>query len=282
MHRLLTGPLTVEQVTVPIRDLPSGLEGCRIVQLSDFHFDGLRCSPWLLKAVVHKTEELAPDLIALTGDFVTKDPSPIHPLASTLEALSSRFKVIAVLGNHDDKSLLGRKIITEALTQSGITVLWNKIAYPLGEDFPVVGLADLRSQEFAPDNLLSHLPPDLPRLLLSHNPDSAALLESWRVDLQLSGHTHGGQIVLPWIGPLPALTQRAQFALLSPLGKVIPYFNPNCAKVVRHWEWASGLHRVGQNWLYVNRGLGTYPPGRLFCPPELTEITLMRRTEEPG
>lgn len=281
MHRLLTGPLTVERITVPIRDLPSRLEGCRIVQLSDFHFDGLRCSPWLLEAVVQQTQALAPDLVVLTGDYVTKDPTPIYTLASILQPLSSQFKVLASLGNHDNISLKGRKTITEGLTQVGITVLWNELAYPLGDDFPVVGLADLRSREFAPADLLKTMPTDLPRLVLSHNPDSAELLQTWRVDLQLSGHTHGGQIVLPWIGPLPVLTQRARFSQSRRLGKIIPYFNPNCAKVVRHWEWASGLHQVGQNWLYVNRGLGTYPPGRLFCPPELTEITLVRRSEEP-
>ncbi|HEY9880455.1 MAG TPA: metallophosphoesterase [Leptolyngbyaceae cyanobacterium] len=276
MHRLLTGPLTLEQVTVPIRDLPSRLQGCRIVQLSDFHFDGLRCSPWLVKAVVQRTQALAPDLVALTGDFVTKDPTPIYALAAALKSLSSRFRVVAILGNHDITNLSARKTITDGLTQVGITVLWNEIAYPLGGDFPVVGLADLRSQEFTPADVLNTLPADLPRLVLSHNPDTAALLQPWRVDLQLSGHTHGGQIILPWIGPLPPLVQKTRLSRLRLWRKIIPSFSPSSTKVVRHWEWASGLHQVGQNWLYVNRGLGTYPPGRLFCPPEITEITLVR------
>ncbi|HEY9738044.1 MAG TPA: metallophosphoesterase [Trichocoleus sp.] len=277
MHRLLTGPLTVERVTVPIRDLPNWLDGCRIVQLSDFHFDGLRLSPWLLKAVKQKTQELSPDLIALTGDFVTDDPLPIFDLADHLKDLPSQYGIVAALGNHDNLSLKGRQTITKALTATGVTVLWNDIAYPFGPEFPVVGLADFWSREFTPEETLAALSPHTPRLVLSHNPDSAERLQQWRVDLQLSGHTHGGQIALPGIGPLPRLTQQTRVSLVRKATRLIPKFRRKCARVVRHWEWAAGLYRVGDSWLYVNRGLGTYPPGRLFCPPELTVITLVRQ-----
>ncbi|MBD2259938.1 metallophosphoesterase [Pseudanabaena sp. FACHB-2040] len=281
MHRLLTGPLTVERVTVPIRDLPERLQGCRIVQLSDFHFDGLRLSPWLLQAAIEKTQALAPDLIALTGDFVTKDPAPIFTLAKYLKALNSRFGTFAVLGNHDNLSLRGRQTIIQALTAVGITVLWNETAYPFGPEFPLVGLADYWSGEFAPRKALSDLSPDLPRLVLSHNPDTAGSmsLQQWRVDLQLSGHTHGGQIVLPGLGPLVSIAQQPRFRRLR---QALPFSRKDCDRVVQHWEWASGLHRVGESWLYVNQGLGTYLPGRLFCPPELTEITLTRQGASQG
>jgi predicted MPP superfamily phosphohydrolase len=94
------------------------------------------------------------------------------------------------------------------------------------------------------------------------------------VDLQLSGHTHGGQVVIPGLGPLPTWYQAFRRYVPKSWRPWIPYMREDCYKVVRHWQWAQGLHRVGENWLYVNRGLGTYLPGRLFCPPELTVITL--------
>jgi hypothetical protein len=80
--------------------------------------------------------------------------------------------------------------------------------------------------------------------------------------------------VLPGLGRVPALIQLTRSSVLSKLP--LPYLNRKCAKILHHWEWAEGLHRVGQNWLYVNRGLGTYAPGRFRCPPEVTLITLLK------
>ena len=80
--------------------------------------------------------------------------------------------------------------------------LWNGVVTPLGPEFPVIGLADKWSREFVPGKVLGQVPASIPRLVLVHNPDAAAILARWRVDLQLSGHTHGGQIVLPGVGPL--------------------------------------------------------------------------------
>ena len=277
MRPLFTGPLTVETVTVPICDLPGRLEGCRIVQLSDFHFDGQRLSLGLLQQVIDRVNELAPDLIALTGDYVTHDPAPIFTLATYLSQLKSRYGTVAVLGNHDNISLGGRHTILRSLQQAGICTLWNDIAYPLGDDLPVVGLADFWSREFcAAHRLLKALPSSQPRLVLSHNPDSAEVLARWRADLQLSGHTHGGQIVLPGIGPVAAIIQALQLSVLSGLPVDLPYRKRKYLKVVRHWEWVSGLHRVGANQLYVNRGLGSYAPGRLGCPPEVTVLELVK------
>ncbi|MEM8805187.1 MAG: metallophosphoesterase [Cyanobacteria bacterium P01_G01_bin.38] len=272
----ITGPLTVEKLTIPIRDLPGPLSGTTIAQLSDLHYDGLLLSNDMLADAIATIQTLKPDLIALTGDFVTKDPAPIFDLAQQLKKLPSRYGTYAILGNHDRIVRGAQATITQALERAGISVLWNQIAYPLGERFPLVGLADFWSKEFHPAPVLEQLDPALPRLVLSHNPDSAEPLMQWRVDLQLSGHTHGGQVVFPGLGTAPQLWDNFRKHIPAEWRKDIPYLSDRCFRVVKHWEWAMGLHKVGNNLLYVNRGLGTYPPGRLFCPPEITMITLQR------
>ncbi len=279
MRPLFTGPLTLETVTVAIRNLPQRLVGCRIVQLSDFHYDGLRLSNELLQQAVDRVNSLEPDLIALTGDYVTRDPTPIFTLSTYLSRMKSRYGTVAVLGNHDNISFQGRQMILRSLRQADIMALWNDVVYPLGDDLPVVGLAEFWSQDFHPAKVLDGLSATQPRLLLSHNPDSAEYLTPWRVDLQLSGHTHGGQIVLPGLGPVPAITQGVQQSLATWLPFDLPYLSRKCLKVVHHWEWVSGLHSVGGNQLYVNRGLGTYAPGRWRCPPEVTLLELVRGVE---
>ncbi|MBW4655561.1 MAG: metallophosphoesterase [Kaiparowitsia implicata GSE-PSE-MK54-09C] len=274
MHRLLTGDLQVEQVEIRIVDLPMALSGTRIVQLSDFHYDGLRLSNAMLEGAIAACTHANPHLVALTGDFVTDDPQPIWALAEALRGITRQHKTVAVLGNHDYAQPTAKDTITAALTQAGVQVLWNEIAYPLGEPFPVVGMADFWSREFHPERVFGQLDPAVPRLVLSHNPDSAEILAPWRVDLQLSGHTHGGQMDLPALGnPFAAYFGTAE-KLPKPIRQWMPYMRQQCYKIVRHWEWAQGLHRVGSNQLYVNRGLGTYPPGRFRCPPEVTVLTL--------
>ncbi len=275
MHRFLSGALSVETLTIPIRDLPARLVGSVVVQLSDFHFDGVRLSDALLARTIAKIEAIQPDLIALTGDFVTNDPTPIHELARRIKRLPSQYGAIAVLGNHDIQYPGARRIVTEALEQADIPVLWNRIATPFGEDFPVVGFADYWSKEFMPQ-ILDRIDPAIPRLVLSHNPDTAEPLANWRVDLQLSGHTHGGQIYIPGLGPGPQIWQKVRRGVPSAVRNRIPFLSDRCFQVVHNWEWCRGLHQIGNNQLYVNRGLGTYFPGRLFCPPELTVLTLVR------
>jgi predicted MPP superfamily phosphohydrolase len=276
MYPVHTGPLTLERVTVPIAGLPEHLQGVRLVQLTDLHFDGKRLSPELLEAAIVLVNRLKPDLVALTGDFVTKDAAPIFKLSGYLQQIQTRYGVVAVLGNHDNVTLGGRQTILRELKRSGIVPLWNAIAFPFGPALPVVGLADKWSRDFWPGKVLNQIPQSVPRLVLSHNPDSAMVLARWRVDLQLSGHTHGGQIVIPGLGPLARWNPRIAFRKLMGKAVPLPFFNSKCSRVVRHWEWASGLHQVGENWLYVNRGLGTYAPGRFRCPPEVTEITLVK------
>lgn len=271
----LTETLTTERITVAIRDLPLSLHGTTLVQLSDFHWDGQSLSPDLLEAAIAQCNTIQPDLVVLTGDFVTGRSHHIRPLVDHLQHLHSRLGTYAILGNHDSSYFSRRRTITHALTAGGIQVLWNEIAYPLGEALPLVGLADLYSRRSSPTSRLQLLPDTLPRLVLAHNPDTMAELRSVRADLVLSGHTHGGQIKLPGLAPAPFYLNALGAYVPTPLRRYVPFLKEECDRVFQHWEWASGLHRVGENQLYVNRGLGSYWPGRWGCAPELTVITLV-------
>ncbi|MGA9378635.1 MAG: metallophosphoesterase [Phormidium sp.] len=275
MHKLLTGRLKLEKLTVPIANLPPSWQGIKIVQLSDLHYDGFRLSEALLEEAIAKSNQIQPDLIFLTGDYVTTDPAPIHNLVLRLKHLKSRFGIYAVLGNHDLYFPHSKAEIIHALASIDIHVLWNQIVYPLGAKLAIVGFADLRSHQFNPAVVMPQIDPAIPRIVLSHNPDSAEELQFWRVDLQLSGHTHGGQIIIPKIGSLPALLPQIYPLIPQLLRHKLPYGKKKCYKVFQHWEWSQGLHQVGNNLLYINRGLGTYLPGRLFCRPEITVIRLV-------
>lgn len=273
MNWRFSEPLSIENVKVAIANLPNSLQGTKIVQLSDFHYDGFRLSEQVLAQAIAATNEAEADLVVLTGDYVTHAPEPIYQLVKHLKYLQSRAGIYAVLGNHDLFRRNSKAKITDALTSIGVQVLWNEVAYPLGSELPLVGLAEFFGHEFNPAPVMNQLDSEKPCIVLSHNPDTAEFLQPWRVDLQLSGHTHGGQIVIPGLGPVPKFMRMIQHSIPRKLRRYIPYMS-KCSKVVRHWEWSQGLHRVGTNQLYVNRGLGTYSPGRLFCPPEVTILVL--------
>ncbi|MFB2839007.1 metallophosphoesterase [Floridanema evergladense] len=277
MYRLLTGRLKLERLTVPIANLPPSLQGTKIVQLSDFHYDGFCLSEALLAEAIATSNQIQPDLIFLTGDYVTSDPAAIHKLILRLKHLTSRYGIYAVLGNHDIYFSHSKPTIIRALTSIDIHALWNQIVYPFGSELAIVGFADLRSYQFNPGAIMPLIDSKIPRIVLAHNPDTAEQLQSWRVDLQLSGHTHGGQIIIPKLGPLPGLLPEIYRFLPQPLRQHLPYARKKSYKVFQHWEWSQGLHQVGKNLLYVNRGLGTYLPGRLFCRPEITVIKLVAR-----
>ncbi|MEM9922683.1 MAG: metallophosphoesterase [Cyanobacteria bacterium P01_D01_bin.50] len=274
MHWLLTGPLTVENVTVQIQDLPAFLKGIRIVQISDFHYDGLRLSEKMLQKAIIASNKAEPDIVVLTGDYVTDDPTPINQLVLRLKSLQSRCGTYAVLGNHDIHYTHSKTEIISAFTRVGIEILDNRIAYPLGKELPLVGLAEYWSPHFHPRLVLNQLDAAIPRIVLSHNPDTADILRQWRVDLQLSGHTHGGHIVIPGIGPAILVYKNILRRIPRKLRRRMPFVKTDFFNVVRNWQWAKGFHKVGKNQLYVNRGLGTYFPGRFFCNPEVTVITL--------
>ena len=273
MPLIITEPLKIETINIAITNLPPSLIGTKIVQLSDLHYDGVRLAENLLAEAISLANAEEPDLVFITGDFITDDPTPITQLALRLKELKSRFGIYGCLGNHDSVAKDSEKQIVEALAKVDVTVLLNDVVYPLGEGLAIVGLPDFWSKEFQPGQIFPKIPAHIPRIVLSHNPDSAKVLQKYRVDLQLSGHTHGGQIVIPGYGAAPILLQKIRKSTPKFLRNYIPYLK-ECSSVVQYWQWSEGWHQVGKNQLYVNRGLGTYAPGRFCCPPELTVITL--------
>jgi predicted MPP superfamily phosphohydrolase len=244
--------LTIERVQVPLKNLKPALEGFKIVQLSDLHlypFTQLE----LIQEAVTQANSLKPDLIALTGDYVLEDAETIFELAPVLAALNARYGVFAILGNHD--LWTNAATVYTGLEQAGLPVLINKgLSLNIGQaTINLAGVDDGWSG--APDlkAALDNLPPDATTLLLAHEPDLADIFaEDGRVSLQLSGHSHGGQVRLPGVGAL-----------------VLPYLGR---------KYDHGLNQVGDLWVYTNRGIGVInPPIRLNCPPEITEVTLIRQ-----
>jgi uncharacterized protein len=247
---------TVHQ-TIGIKDLPDPFHGYRIVQLSDIHLDEFT-EPFFLEHVVHKVNALAPDLVLLTGDFLTRgsltfvaSTHAAHRCAEILSTLTSPLRY-AILGNHDVS--VSAPLVIRSLTSNGTPVLVNQnVAIERnGARIWLCGSDDLCAGH---PNINSTVPanPDGPVILMAHEPDYADIVvnhpRGQLVDLMLAGHSHGGQVRLPFIGPL----------ILPPLGE----------------RYVQGYFRINKMQLYVNRGIGTVGlPFRLNCPPEITIITL--------
>jgi hypothetical protein len=243
--------LAVKRVVVPIRGLPDAAEGLRLVHLSDFHLHPVTQLDHIRKAI-EVANGLKPDLILLTGDYVTDYAEAIFELAPVLGRLDANYGVFAILGNHD--LWTDRAVVQRGLAEAGIPVLVNDgVTVPIGRGaLHVAGLDDAWSGQPDLDRALRSCPAGVPAVLLAHEPDFAdAYSQDPRVSLQLSGHSHGGQVRLPGLGAL----------ILPPYGKKYDY----------------GLYRVRDMWLYTNPGLGLVVPGvRFNCRPEVTEITLVR------
>lgn len=244
--------LGVERVRIALDDLPPTLEGLTLVQLSDFHLHPFTKIDLIHRAVT-LANSLAPDLVLLTGDYVFTEAEAISDLAPVLARLQAKLGVFSVLGNHDVWT--DAQMIRGALENVEIPVLVNQgVEIQVeGQSLYVAGLEDGWSGCPDLDEALAHRSGDIPVILLMHEPDWAdEISRDGRVSLQLSGHSHGGQVRLPGIG-----------------APILPRFGQ---------KYDQGLYRVGNMRLYTNRGIGVIaPPLRFRCRPEITEITLVRR-----
>lgn len=245
----LTEPyrLTVEHQPIYLSRLPREFDGFRIVQLSDVHHSPFTSRQQIERAV-ETANSLQPDMIALTGDYVSKERAYAAPCAEILGRLRARFGVYAVLGNHDHWT--DAALITDLFRAEGMTVLVNQgmrfenngeAFWLAGVDDTMVGLEDLSLA-------LAGSRDDEMKLLLAHNPVVLRRAARAGVDLVLSGHTHGGQVSLR--------SER------SSSGR-------------QNRRLLKGLAHQGNTQIYVTRGLGTVVlPVRFGCPPEVSLLEL--------
>ncbi len=254
-------------IELSVRRLPAEWDGLRVVQLSDFHYDPYFSVVPIRKAI-KMVNQLQPDLVVLTGDFITKPSFHRHwlqnskkaalaiwPCSELLSGLRSRYGSIAILGNHDVSC--GAHTVIEALHSRGISVLRNS-SLSLernGKRLWLAGVDDVLEGEPDLDKALNGIPTQEPVVLLSHEPDFVDVVKRYPVDLQLSGHSHGGQIRIPMVGAL---------------------YLPELAR-----KYPMGRYDFGPLTLYTNIGIGTIMiPARFDCPPEITLFTLRSQLHE--
>lgn len=249
---------TIVRKEIFLKRWPARMDGFNIALLSDFHYDPI-FSIHPIQSAVEIVNRVRPDLVLLAGDFVT---SPLfgersrglagaEPCAQLLQKLQATNGLWAVMGNHD--AIAGAPQVTAALRSAGVAVLSNA-AVPIennGGRFWLAGVADVLRMRADLHSALQPIPTDEAVILMAHEPDYADYVARYPVDLQLSGHSHGGQIRLPMIPPL----------YLPPLGR----------------KYVRGLYTMRDLTLYTTSGVGTIElPVRLNCPPEVTLITVRR------
>ncbi|MDB5975725.1 MAG: Ser/Thr protein phosphatase [Nevskia sp.] len=242
----------VVRVDIPIAGLPAALSGFVIVQISDIHV-GSTIKRGYLSAIVGAVNALKPDLVAVTGDLVDGSVERLGPHVAPLAGLSARHGVYFVTGNHEYYS--GADAWVAELRRLGLNVLLNQNAVLEhdGARLLVGGVTDYSAHHFDPAQrsdphaALSGAPADIAvRLLLAHQPRSAPAAEEAGFDLQLSGHTHGGQF-LPW-------------------NFFVRFQQP----------FTAGLNRLKKLWVYTSRGTGYWgPPVRFGAPSEITRLRLV-------
>jgi len=240
---------TLETVPIKLAKLPRALDGFRIVQLSDLHV-GSFVADYELSRGLALVQRARPDLVVLTGDLIDHDIGHVQRLGRFVRALGAYAPhgVFAVMGNHDHYT--GVDEVQRVLRAAGCQVLGNRHLRigdrgNTGASFVLAGLDDVVGN---PDlkRAFAGAPPELARVLLSHNPGYFPTSHSY-ADLTLSGHTHGGQITL--------------------------FINP--AELVLRHGFVRGHYTKDESQLYVNRGFGTAgPPTRIGSPPEITSIVL--------
>ena len=245
----------VTQVTLPLANLPQAFIGFRIAQVSDVHIGG-----WMnkdrLAHIVEKVIEQKPNLVVITGDFMIGHfwdfvlDQAAEDFFNVVTPLTQKFPVLAVLGNHDHWTDSERT--RSMLERTGVIELKNDIRRldHNGESLYIAGVDDVFVGMDRLEEVEAKLPEGAPTILLAHEPDYADITSATgKFLLQLSGHSHGGQVNLPFYGPLVL---------------------PNFAR-----RYPIGLYQIAQMYLYTNRGVGmTEPFVRFNCRPEITVFTL--------
>lgn len=248
--------LSLEQHTIHLARLPDAFRGMRIVQISDFHYAEFT-EGWFLREVVERVNRLKPDVVLMTGDFISYSPLPysyarrhMPECAAILSGIRCPLRY-ASLGNHD--MTIGAEYVTRPLQEHHIPVLVNQaIALERGgQRLWLAGLGSACLDDADPAAAIPNaaITGKEPIIMMAHEPDILPEIARYNVDLMLSGHTHGGQVRFPFLPPL----------VLPPLGQ----------------HYVEGFFRQGNTQLYVNRGIGAVGlPFRFDCPPEITVLTL--------
>lgn len=245
----------VTETDIFIKDLPGRFEGFRVTQLTDVHHSRI-FGIAEVRRVVSLAQQTKPDMFVLTGDYATTYRRYIEPCAEALSPLSAPEGVWAVLGNHDHYT--DPELTTQALERNHIPVLNNKnTILRRGPDvIQLSGIDDWTWNGTDWIKAFNGLNDKRPTILLSHQPGVLEFNETQNVSLILSGHTHGGQIKLPWVGPL------ARFA-------------------TKDLRYAQGLFRYGDVQLYVSSGTGVIGlPIRLGVRPEIAVLRLKRAGQQ--
>lgn len=266
--------LVTDAIDGPIPELPESWQGARVVLLADFQVGLFMDNRATVRRAVARAVALRPELVLLAGDFIHDTARGIAPVTELLAPLvRAGIPTFAVLGNHDyamptvhDKGdpALAEKL-ERALENLGVRVLHNQsVALEKnGETLYLVGIGSHVPKNDDVDKALAEVPAPAPRLVLMHHPDSYAEIAANRAPLAFAGHTHGGQVRLPFVPGRSLLTWlRDQ-----------QNYNE---------DWAQRYGKAG-NRLYITRGVGcSVAPIRLNCPPELTLITLKHPEDAEG
>ena len=246
-----TRRVEIKHVTLTLPRLAPEFDGYRLVQFGDLHLDDW-ARPGRVGWIAQKVNEQRPDLIAITGDFASYSAEQFDArrLVDALGALRARDGCVAILGNHD--YLTDVRLVRHCIRESGVMELINDVLTLMRGDaaLHVSGIDDVMEGRSRLDLVLERLPESGAAILLAHEPDFADVsAATGRFDLQLSGHSHGGQIGVPLLRRL-----------------VLPPFSQ---------RYTRGLYEVGGMALYTNRGLGfVHLRLRFLCRPEITVFTL--------
>ncbi|MGJ8638382.1 MAG: phosphodiesterase YaeI [Opitutaceae bacterium] len=245
--------VTHKTITIDRFDSP-----LRILHLSDFHASESVSLESIETAIDLALEQKA-DVAFLTGDFITKDLDDAEGYSRILSKLSEKIPTYACIGNHDGGSWAAStygqkdfKNVQQMLESSGVTFLFNQSIRIRTEkhSFTVAGLGDLWSDDCKPDRVLHTTRADNEAVfVLSHNPDSKDLLKPFDWDLMCCGHTHGGQLVIPFLGSRPFLP-------------------------VRDKSFPEGLLSWGSRHIHITRGIGNLHGMRFNCRPEISVLTV--------